>query len=190
MLPRLSLRAGVPIAVGHVASLALVAAAVALDVSVDRALLQALACALLVVAAVVWLSRRPASRIRAPAGQAGLALGSFVLATAHGAGLMLVPALVPFCTTNAAARGADASGELLQALAAVGVHSAAMLAVTVAIAMGIGLGHPLLRHLGGLAFELRRSAASVFQARWGGTRPPWDAPAAHPSALGNSRRWP
>lgn len=186
----MSLQAGAPIAVGHVASVALVAAAVSLDVSVNRVVVQAVAGGLLLVSAVVWLWLRRAGRVRAAAGHAGLALGSFVLATAHGAGLMLVPALVPFCTASTAARGADAFGALLQALVALGVHSAAMLAVTGAIAVGIGMGHLLLRHLGGLAIELRRSAASVFQARWGGTRPPWDAPAAHPSALGNLRRWP
>jgi hypothetical protein len=176
----MSLRAAAPIAAGHAASIALVVAAVSLDVTVDRALLQALAGGLLFVAAVVWLAHRPASRIRASAGQAGLALGSFVLATAHGTGLMLVPALVPFCTAGVGARGADASGALLQALAAVGVHSAAMLAIAGAIAMGIAMGGPLLRRPGGSAVELRRSAASACPAPWAGTPPRSDAPATHP----------
>ena len=57
-----ALRALVPIAVGHAASVALVAAAVALGLSMDRVVLQALAGALLVVAAVVHLSGRTARR--------------------------------------------------------------------------------------------------------------------------------
>ena len=64
-----------------------------------------LAGALLVGAAgcVRWLAARRAARTRgcrrlAPErGHAGLALWSFMMATAHGAGLMLVPALVPLC---------------------------------------------------------------------------------------------
>ena len=50
-----ALRALLPIAAGHAASVALVAAAVALGLSMDRAVLQALAGGLLVVAAVVHL---------------------------------------------------------------------------------------------------------------------------------------
>lgn len=81
-----ALRALIPIAIGHAASIAVVAAAVALGVSMDRAVLQASAGALLVVVAIVHLSVRAAKRARA--GQAGLALWSFMMSTAHGAGLM------------------------------------------------------------------------------------------------------
>jgi uncharacterized membrane protein YfcA len=125
-----ALRALVPIAVGHAASVALVAAAVALGLSMDRVVLQALAGVLLVVVAVYHLSGRKAKRARTPAGHAGLALWSFMVSTAHGAGLMLVPALIPLCMGNAPAREITASGSLTLALAAVGVHTAAMLAVT------------------------------------------------------------
>ncbi|RZL96054.1 MAG: hypothetical protein EOP76_02570 [Variovorax sp.] len=191
MLPHLSLRAGVPIVLGHVASMALVAAAVSLGVSIDRALLQSLAGALLGIATVVWLSDRHAGRIRSSAGHAGLALGSFVLATAHGAGLVLVPALVPLCTGNAADRDVDAlGGAIVQALVALGVHSAAMLAVTGVLAMGIALCHAPLRRPAGSDAQLRRPAASAFRGRWAGTPPRWDAPAVHPSAPGGSRRSP
>jgi len=58
------------------------------------------------------------------------------MSTAHGAGLMLVPALIPLCMGDASAREIGASGSLLLAFAAVGVHTAAMLAVTGAIAVG------------------------------------------------------
>lgn len=141
----MSLRAAVPITAGHAVSVALVAAAVPFGLSVDRALLQSLAVGLLLVVVVLCLGGRTTGRIRASAGHAGLALGSFVMATAHGAGLMLVPALMPFCTGGTATPAADASSALWQALAAAGVHSAAMLAVTGAIAMGLGMCLPLIQ---------------------------------------------
>ncbi|HEV7575444.1 MAG TPA: hypothetical protein VGO85_05335, partial [Caldimonas sp.] len=122
-----ALRALVPIGVGHAASIALVAGAVVLGLALDRVVLQAMAGGLLLVAASVHLWRRAAPRLRAPAGQAGLALWSFMMATAHGAGLMLVPALMPLCLGAASARQITASGSLLLALAAVAVHGAAML---------------------------------------------------------------
>ena len=60
-----------------------------------------------------------------------------LMSTAHGAGLMLVPALMPLCTTVAPAGELTASSSLALALAAVGVHTAAMLAVTGLIATGV-----------------------------------------------------
>jgi hypothetical protein len=68
---------------------------------------------------------------------AGLALWSFMMSTAHGAGLMLVPALMPLCISDAPARDLTASGSLALALVAVSVHTAAMLAVTGLIATGV-----------------------------------------------------
>jgi hypothetical protein len=135
-----ALRALVPIAVGHAASVALVAAAVALGVSMDSVVLQALAGGLLVVAALLHLSSRTGKSAGAPARHAGLALWSFMMSTAHGAGLMLVPALIPVCMGNTPAREITASGSLTLALAAVGVHTAAMLAVTGVIASGVCRG--------------------------------------------------
>jgi hypothetical protein len=131
-----ALRALVPIAIGHAASVALVAAAVAFGLSMDRVVLQISAGALIVVFAMLHLSSRTPGAARAPAGHAGMALWSFMMSTAHGAGLMLVPALIPLCMVDASAGEAGASGSLLLAFAAVGVHTAAMLAVTGAIAVG------------------------------------------------------
>jgi hypothetical protein len=59
------------------------------------------------------------------------------MSTAHGAGLMVVPVLMPLCIGNAPAREITASGSLTLALAAVGIHTAAMLAVTGVIAIGV-----------------------------------------------------
>jgi hypothetical protein len=137
-----------PIAAGHTASIALVGAAVVFGLSMDRVALQALAGALLVVAAIVHLSGRTPKMARAPAGHAGLALWSFMMSTAHGAGLMLVPALLPLCLGDASAREITASSSLTLALAAVGVHTAAMLAVTGVIASGVCRGYFRCRHLG------------------------------------------
>ena len=135
-----ALRAMIPIALGHLASVALVAAAVALGLSMDRAVLQALAGGSFVVAALRYVSSSIRKRPRVPAGHAGLALWSFTMSTGHGAGLMLVPALIPLCMADASAREITASGSLTLALAAVGVHSAAMLAVTGVIATGVCRG--------------------------------------------------
>lgn len=132
-----ALRALAPIAAGHAASVALVAAAVALGLAMDRVMLQALAGVLLVVVAMYHVSARKTGRARTPAGHAALALWSFMMSTAHGAGLMLVPALIPLCMADAPARAITASGSLTLALAAVGVHTAAMLAVTGLIASGV-----------------------------------------------------
>jgi len=132
-----ALRALVPIAIGHAASVALVAAAVAFGLSMDRVVLQISAGVLIVVFAALHLSSRTPGAARAPAGHAGMALWSFMMSTVHGAGLMLVPALIPLCMgDDASAREVGASGSLLLAFAAVGVHTAAMLAVTGAIAVG------------------------------------------------------
>ena len=141
-----ALRALLPIGVGHAASIALVAGAVALGLALDRAVLQAVGGGLLLVAASLHLWRRAAPRLRAPAGHAGLALSSFMMSTAHGAGLMLMPALIPICIGDASARQiTTASGSLLPALAAVAVHGTAMLAVTGGIATGVCRGVGAMR---------------------------------------------
>lgn len=138
-----ALRALWPIAVGHVASIALVVAAVAFGVSMDRSLLQRLAGGLFGVAALVHLSGRWPVMARVPAGHAGLALWSFMMSTAHGAGLMLVPALIPLCMGDAS--NVEMSGSLVLAAAAVAVHTAAMLATTGLMAVGASAGIDRLR---------------------------------------------
>jgi hypothetical protein len=140
-----ALRALLPIGAGHAASIALVAGAVALGLALDRGALQAAAGGLLLVAAALHLRRRATPRAHSPTATAGLALWSFMTATAHGAGLMLVPALLPICTGGGSARQITASGSLLLALAAVAVHGAAMLAVTGAVATGVCRGVDALR---------------------------------------------
>jgi hypothetical protein len=128
-----------PIAVGHAASVALVAGAFAISLSMDRVLMQVLAGGLLAVIAIYHLSGRT-RRAWMPTGKAGLTLRSFMMSTAHGAGFMAVPVLMPLWIGNAPAREITASGSLTLALAAVGIHAAAMLAVTGVIAISVCRG--------------------------------------------------
>ncbi len=121
-------------AAGHVLSIGLTAASVmTLGTFVGRADLRLVAGGLLILwAGYHWrYSHRHRVRVGLTAGLSGLALWSFLMASAHGAGLMLVPALLPLCV------GArlSSSGSLLRALASVGVHTLALLAVTGLIAL-------------------------------------------------------
>ena len=131
------LRALVPIAIGHLASIALVAGAVYSGLALDRGWLQVLAAGLCVPVVLAHLSRHTPLVVRVPAGHAGLALWSFAVSTAQGAGLMLVPALAPLCL---GVPRASALGALGLALAALAVHTAAMLAVTGLLASGVCRG--------------------------------------------------
>jgi hypothetical protein len=155
-------RALLPIAVGHVASVAVVAVAFSKGMSMDRTLVQGLAGVLLIGAASFRLLRRdgPHTPINPRAGHAGIALWSFLMATAHGAGLMVVPALMPLCLADNPAREITASGSLALALAAVCVHTAAMLAVTGFIAAHVcrGVAHQP-RLLGGKLLRRAWTAA-------------------------------
>lgn len=142
-------RALTPIAIGHAASVVIVAGTLAQGLSMDLARVQGVAGALLVGMVLLRLLRGTGQRkpIGTQAGHAGIALRSFLMATAHGAGLMLVPALVPMYLADDSARQINASGSLVLALAAVGVHMAAMLATTGAITTGVyhgGALHPRL----------------------------------------------
>ncbi len=77
-------------------------------------------------------------------GLLGLGVWSFLMATAHGAGLMLWPALMPLCFPTGPAT-ATSGGPVVAALAGVGVHSLAMILTTAVIAaivhgwLGVGV---------------------------------------------------
>ena len=95
-------------------------------------------------AAYHWLyGHRHRVRVGMTTGFAGLALWSFLMATAHGAGLMLVPALIPLCGSMPA----SGSGTLLVSAAAVALHTLAALIVsgTIALAVYDRLGLEILR---------------------------------------------
>lgn len=168
-------RALLPIAVGHLASMLVVAAAVAFGRSLDRIVMQAAAAGLLaVVVAVHWRARQTKCTCM-PAGSAGLALWSFIVSTGHGAGLMLVPALIPLCVTGTSvpAASASASGSLTLAIAAVGVHTAAMLG---AGGVAASLACRLCGMGAGWLSKIRRGPPFASRAR-SGCAP---APDAHP----------
>jgi hypothetical protein len=136
-----------PIALGHAIAVAVVVAAVvALGIVIDRRVIRLSAGVLLIAWAIYHTvyGHRHRVRVGMQTGMAGLALWSFLMASAHGAGLMLVPVLIPLGLAATPAGEVTDSGPLLMSLAAVGVHTAAMLAVTGAIAVMVyewlGLG--------------------------------------------------
>jgi hypothetical protein len=147
-----------PMAIGHAVSIWLVAVSVmALGTVIDGADFRVAAGGVLLLwAGYHWLyGHRHRVRVGMTVGAAGLVLWSFLMATAHGAGLMLVPALVPLCASMPAIGG----GSLLVSLAAVAVHTLTMLAVTALVALVV---HDWL----GLAF-LRRGWIN-FDVLWTG----------------------
>ena len=62
---------------------------------------------------------------------------SFLMASAHGAGLMVVPTLVPLCLSGSGTDGTIVTGPAIYSLAAVCVHTAAMVAVSGLIAIAV-----------------------------------------------------
>ena len=72
-------------------------------------------------------------RVGMQTGLAGLALWSFLMASAHGAGLMVVPALAPLCLPGSPNAVSALAGTASVAIAALAVHTAAMLAAMATI---------------------------------------------------------
>ncbi|MBS0430563.1 MAG: hypothetical protein JSR41_25030 [Proteobacteria bacterium] len=121
-----------PLAVGHVAAIAVLALAVRQGIAFEGGVVRVSAWALLAVAAALHCSRRAPPWLRAVAGPVGLALGAFLMAGPQGAGLALVPAMMPLCVGTVASTGLPDA--LAFALAGLGLHLAAMLLVTGALA--------------------------------------------------------
>jgi hypothetical protein len=137
----------VPIAIGHAASVAVVLLAVlSLGLIIDARWVGRLAGVVLVLWAIWHALRGHRQRpiVGMQTGMAGLALWSFLMASAHGAGLMLIPVLLPLCVAASPMHELTAQGSMPVALAAVGVHTAAMLVtiavIAVAVYQWIGLG--------------------------------------------------
>lgn len=156
----------VPIAVGHALSIAaVVLGVVALGIVVDERALKAVA-GLALLGWAAWhvaYGHRHRVRIGMQTGLVGLGLWSFSMASAHGAGLMLLPVVLPLCAAGTTAAGLSASSSLPISLAAVGVHTAAMLAVTGAIAALVyeWLGLAFLR-VGWINLDYLWTAAGLF----------------------------
>jgi hypothetical protein len=131
------LAALIPIALGHALAVAVVAfAVVALGTVVDQRAVSAISGGVLIGWAVYHrlYGTRHRLRVGMRVGMVGLGLWSLLMATAHGAGLMLVPLLLRLDSPGRAAghaAGHDVHGASLPlAVGAIGVHTLAMLAVT------------------------------------------------------------
>lgn len=133
-----------PVAVGHAASIALVVVAVGvLRTFIDLKMLQVGAAITLIAFGLYRLLARHRARVGMQVSGGDLAVWSFLMATAHGAGLMLLPVLLemPIGTADhehahmviAAEIGKSAA----TGFAAVAVHTAAMLVVAGAIAIAV-----------------------------------------------------
>jgi hypothetical protein len=134
----------VPIAVGHALSIALVVVVVGvLRVFVDIRMLQFGAALTLVGFGLYRASARHRARVGMQVGSRDLVLWSFVMATAHGAGFMLLPVLLemPIGTASHShahlmtGAGIGRSGAI--SVAAIAIHTAAMLAVAGVVAVTV-----------------------------------------------------
>lgn len=133
-----------PIAIGHEASIVLVVIAVALTEQLLPPFFIRLLAALVLVSFGVYKLARPRSHpggFGMRVGTPGLAMWSFLMSTAHGAGLMLAPVLLGLPVYAAY----HSLGELsLQAVAAATLHVAAMLLVMGTVSLlvyeKVGLG--------------------------------------------------
>lgn len=136
----------IPLALGHALAIAAVALLMAgAGVLIDPRIVRII-CGVLLIGWAIYHWRyghRHRVRVGMQAGFAGLALWSFLMASAHGAGLMLWPALMPLCFP-AGAPQADMLRPFVTAFAGVSVHTLAMLAVTGIMATAVygwlGLG--------------------------------------------------
>ena len=126
----------VPITLGHAAAVAAVLLAVlALGNVFDHAMLLRVA-ALVLIGWALWhalYGHQRRVRVGMQTGLVGLVLWSFLMASGHGAGLMLIPALQPLC--SAVQPATETTYDVPIALAALGVHSAAMLATIAAVSL-------------------------------------------------------
>jgi hypothetical protein len=140
-------RAIVPIGIGHACAIAaVVLIAVVAGVAVPIATLRWPVAALLVALGVVRLFRHRHPRWASMRiGLAGLGLWSFLIATAHGAGLMVLPVWLNMSAAGSHGAHVHGATTLASGLAATAVHSGSYLLVTAAIAwvvfhkLGVGL---------------------------------------------------
>ena len=151
-----------PIALGHALSIAGVVAVVAmLHAFVDLMILQIGTGVGLVTFGLYRLFARHQGRAGMQIGAGQLVLWSFLMATAHGAGLMLIPVLVGMPSGITYAGHVHSAGitsvgsSTTMALAAVGVHTLAMLVTAGATAVVVyeWVGLAFLRR-GWVNFEL------------------------------------
>ncbi|MFG1712452.1 hypothetical protein [Micromonospora sp. NPDC049203] len=129
-----------PIAAGHLASVAVVAALVSATRSVTASTVVAVAGGVLLVGFGLWrlLSERHFRWTGMRLSAAQLTAWSFLMSAAHGAGLMLLPVLLAEPAASAgphAGHLAAAPAGALTGLLAAAVHTVAMLAVALVVAV-------------------------------------------------------
>ena len=141
------LQALLPIALGHALAISLVVLIVsALRAVIDLRVLE-LACATVLIGFGVYrLVARHRGRFGMQVSSAQLVLWSFLMATAHGAGLMLLPVLLGMPSVHMHGMS-GVEGTATTAVAAVGIHTLAMLSVagSVGIVVYEWLGLAFLR---------------------------------------------
>ena len=153
---RVVLVALIPIALGHALAIGVVVfAVIGLGLAVDAGTFRIVSGVLLIAWGVYhWFrGHQHHFHIGVTTGLFGLGAWSFLMATAHGAGMMLIPVLMPLEHAQHAGDGSahahhmPAAGSFALASLAVLVHSLAMLIVTGAIALIVyqSAGFELLR---------------------------------------------
>jgi hypothetical protein len=135
-----------PIAAGHALSVSIVVLAVsALRILIDLQVLQVASAVLLIGFGLYRLLARHRGRFGMQVGAGQLVVWSFLMATAHGAGLMLLPVLLGMPQAGALGEHAHLHVHAMSAmqqsttiaLLAVGVHTLAMLCVAGAVGISV-----------------------------------------------------
>ena len=160
----------IPIALGHAAAIAVVVyAVIGLGMAIDQYSFRIVAGLLLIAWGIyhVLYGHRHRLRIGLRTGLAGLAVWSFAMATIHGAGMMLVPVLMPLGQGGEHARHMPMTTSLGVAALAVLAHSLAMLLTTGAVAVIVyeWVGLDFLRR-GWINLDLLWTAALIGMGLW------------------------
>jgi hypothetical protein len=125
----------VPILIGHALAVGIVLyAALAFGLFFEERVLMRLA-GLVLIGWAGWhalYGHRRRVRVGMQTGMAGLGVWSLMMATAHGAGLMLLPVALPLCLAATPGGDLTAGASIATGLAVIAVHTAAMLLVTAA----------------------------------------------------------
>jgi hypothetical protein len=136
-----------PIGLGHALAVAIILILVlSLGLILEPGMLRPLIAAML-FAWAGWhavYGRHHKVRFGMQVGLGGLFVWSFLMANAHGAGLMLIPALIPLCLAVSPTHALTVASSLPVGLAALFLHTAAMLAtigiVSIVVYKWIGVG--------------------------------------------------
>ena len=160
----------IPIALGHAAAIAVVVyAVVVLGMAVDQETFRIVSGVLLILWGVYHLvyGHHHRLRIGLSTGLLGLFAWSFVMATAHGAGMMLIPVLMPLAQAGEHPHHMPVTNSLAIATLAVLVHSLAMLTTTGAVALIVyqWVGLDFLRR-GWINLDLLWTAALIGIGLW------------------------